>query len=430
MIVNVVDKNLCSFLDEQDQAYMQQAAEHAHTLLSSGKGAGNDFLGWQTYPEQYDPAEFSRVKKAAKKIRDDSDILIVIGIGGSYLGALSAIELLKGRFYNLKQGDLQIFFAGNNISASYLNEVMALCEGKKFLLMLFQNPEQQLSLQLLFVSLNNIWNNVMAEKKRAKRIYVTTDRHKGTLKALADVEGYETFVVPDDIGGRYSVLTSVGLLPIAAAGCDIDAIMQGAQQAMKDLSVPGLENPAYHYAALRNVFYRKGKTTEILVGYEPDMVSFAEWFSSCLAKVKGKTEREFSLQLFAFLLICIPWGNISSRVCAIYSKPYCSLNIQNRNTLFLLMTPMLTDWHFSIKYQVSKVNRIAFQSALLAHTDGGVPNIVLEVDRIDAFTYGYLVYFFEKSCAASGYMLGVNPFNQPGVEDYKVIVRFIRKTRL
>ncbi len=420
MIVNVVDKNLCSFLDEQDQAYMQQAAEHAHTLLSSGKGAGNDFLGWQTYPEQYDPAEFSRVKKAAKKIRDDSDILIVIGIGGSYLGALSAIELLKGRFYNLKQGDLQIFFAGNNISASYLNEVMALCEGKEISVNVISKSGTTTEPAIAFRVFKQYMEKRYGRKEAAKRIYVTTDRHKGTLKALADVEGYETFVVPDDIGGRYSVLTSVGLLPIAAAGCDIDAIMQGAQQAMKDLSVPGLENPAYHYAALRNVFYRKGKTTEILVGYEPDMVSFAEWFKQLFGESEGKDGKGIFPAAVCFSTDLHSMGQYIQQGLRNLFETVLFFKYPKQEYIIPSDDANADGLAFLDKVPVSKVNRIAFQSALLAHTDGGVPNIVLEVDRIDAFTYGYLVYFFEKSCAASGYMLGVNPFNQPGVEDYKV----------
>ncbi len=420
MVVNVVDKNLRSFLAAEDQAYMEQAVEQAHALLKAGNGAGNDFLGWHTYPASYDLQEYARVKKAAQKIRSDSQVLIVIGIGGSYLGALSAIELLKGRFYNLKQGELQIFFAGNNISASYLNEIIALCEGKEISVNVISKSGTTTEPAIAFRVFKQYMENRYGRAEAARRIYVTTDRSRGTLKALADAEGYETFVVPDDIGGRYSVLTSVGLLPIAAAGCDIDAIMQGAHQAMEELSQPGLSNPAYHYAALRNALYRKGKTTEILVSYEPDLVSFAEWFKQLFGESEGKDNKGIFPAAVSFSTDLHSMGQYIQQGLRNLFETVLFVKRPKQEYIIPADDANADGLSFLDKVPVSQVNRIAFQSALLAHTDGGVPNIVLEVEQIDAFTYGYLVYFFEKACAASGYMLGVNPFNQPGVEDYKV----------
>lgn len=418
MTLKLIDKNLQSFLTEEDKVYMESAAAKAHELLNSGTGAGSDYLGWHRYPETYDRAEFQRVKKAAAKIRKDSQVLVVIGIGGSYLGALSAIELLCGKFHNEKDG-LKIYFAGNNLSSTYLNEILGFCEGKDVSVNVISKSGTTTEPAIAF----RVFQEYLQKrygKDAAGRIYVTTDKERGTLKKLADSEGYETFTVPDDIGGRYSVLTSVGLLPIAAAGIDVDQIMRGAYDAMKELEQPGLENIAYHYAALRNVFYRKGKTTEILVGYEPDMVSFAEWYKQLFGESEGKDQKGIFPSAVAFSSDLHSMGQYIQQglrnlfeTVLFFQKP--------RREFLIPVDPKNTDGlSFLDNIPVSHVNQVACQSALLAHTDGGVPNIVLEADEISPYTYGYLVYFFEKACGASGYMLGVNPFNQPGVEDYKV----------
>lgn len=420
MTIKVSDKNLGAFLNSDIRASMQQKADAAHEVISARSGAGNDFMGWIDLPENYDKEEFARVKKAAKKIRSDSQVLVVIGIGGSYLGALSAIELLRGKFYNLEKDELQIFFAGNNISSTYLNKILEMCEGKEISVNVISKSGTTTEPAIAF----RVFKKYMEKrygKDAAGRIYVTTDKTRGTLKNLADSEGYEAFVVPDDIGGRYSVLTSVGLLPIAAAGCDIDKIMAGAQRARTELTVKGLdENPAYHYAALRNAFYNMGKTTEILVSYEPDLQSFSEWFKQLYGESEGKDGKGIFPASVSFSADLHSMGQ------------YIQQGLRNIfNTVFFVKTPKkefaipademnIDGLSFLDNVPVSYVNERAFQSALLAHTDGGVPNIVLEVERLDEDTYGYMVYFFEMACAASGYMLGVNPFNQPGVEDYKV----------
>ena len=420
MGIKVCDQTLRTFLDARDLAYLEEAAAGAHKLLVGKNGAGSDFLGWLSYPETYDRAEYARVQEAARRIRETSDVLIVIGIGGSYLGALSAIELLRGRFHNLKADGLQVFFAGNNLSASYLNELLALCEGREVSVNVISKSGTTTEPAIAFRIFKQYLEQRYGRAEAAQRIYVTTDRKKGTLKALADAEGYETFVVPDDIGGRYSVLTSVGMLPIAAAGCDTGAILSGAGDAMRELAAPGLANPAYHYAALRNALYRKGKTTEILVGYEPDLVSFQEWWKQLFGESEGKDGKGIFPASVCFSTDLHSMGQYIQQGLRNLFETVLFFRQPKQEYIIPCDDANADGLSFLDRMPVSRVNHRAFEAALLAHTDGGVPNIVLEAERIDAYTYGYLVYFFEKACAASGYMLGVNPFNQPGVEDYKV----------
>lgn len=413
-------KYLEGAVSEHEIASIKAQAELAAKTLEEKSGAGNDFLGWTDLPVNYDKEEFARIKAAAEKIRSDSDVLIVIGIGGSYLGARAAIEFMKSPLYNsLKKDTPDIYYVGNSISPAYLSEIISICEGKDFSVNVISKSGTTTEPALAFRIFREMTEKKYGKEGAKKRIYATTDRKKGTLKELADKEGYETFVIPDDVGGRFSVLTAVGLLPIAVAGCDIDAVMAGAAQAMNDLKTDFDNNDCYKYAAIRNILYRKGKSVEILVSYEPCFAMMAEWFKQLFGESEGKDQRGiypssciFSTDLHSMGQYIQDGSRIMFETVVDIKKPKTDIFLENE-------AENLDGLNFLTNQNMSVVNRCALEGTILAHTEGGVPNMVLELEDTSEKSFGYMVYFFEKACAVSGYMLGINPFNQPGVESYK-----------
>ena len=421
MAVKLKEKYLAPFVSPKELEGIAPMVAAAARQVEEGNGLGNDFLGWVHLPTQHDKEEVVRIKAAAQRIQKDSDVLVVIGIGGSYLGARSAIELMKGTFYNsLRKGCPEIIFAGCNISSAYMSQVLKMIEGRDFSVNVISKSGTTTEPAVAFRVFRKLLIEKYGEKEAAKRIYCTTDKARGTLKGLADREGYETFVIPDDVGGRYSVLTAVGLLPIAVAGCDIDKILEGAAAAEKELAEPDLgKNDCYRYAALRNILYRKGKTTELFVTYEPAFTMMNEWLKQLFGESEGKDQKGIFHASVAFTTDLHSMGQI--------------IQDGNRNlfeTVVDIQTPAedffleedpenLDGLNFLSGQEMSGVNRRALEGTILAHTQGGVPNMVLEVPDSGEYEYGYLVYFFEKACAVSGYLSGVNPFDQPGVEAYK-----------
>lgn len=421
MSVKLNTKYLTKFIEQEEYHAIKPFISAADTMIREKTGLGNDFLGWVDLPEAYDKEEFARIKAAAKRINQQSDILIVIGIGGSYLGARAAIEFVKSPNYNnLPKDTPDIYFVGNNISSTYLAEILELCKNKDISVNVISKSGTTTEPAVAFRIFKKLLEEKYGKEEAKNRIYATTDKEKGTLKNLADKEGYETFVVPDDVGGRFSVLTAVGLLPIAVAGVDIDELMNGAAKAMKDLSEPDMDqNDAYRYAAIRNILLRKGKTTEITVGYEPYLWCFGEWIKQLFGESEGKTNRGIFPTAMIYSTDLHSLGqyvqegmrNLFETVLWI-KKPKYAITIEN--------DPENVDGlNFVSGKDVQFVTEKAFQGTCLAHVDGEVPNIVLEAEDASAKTLGYLIYFYEKACAVSGYLLGVNPFNQPGVEAYK-----------
>ncbi|MBO5326665.1 MAG: glucose-6-phosphate isomerase [Clostridia bacterium] len=421
MSVRLVDSYVSSFVSAKECADMQAAVTAAHTALHEKSGKGNAFLGWLDLPRDYDKEEYARIKIAAEKIRKSCDVFVVIGIGGSYLGARAVIEFLKSPLYNnLKKDGPEIYFSGCDISASHMQELLQICEGRDVCINVISKSGTTTEPAVAFRIFRGLLEKKYGVEGAKERIFVTTDRAKGTLKGFADQIGYETFVVPDDVGGRFSVLTAVGLLPIAVAGIDIDGLMQGANDAREALTDPDVQkNDCYKYAALRNVLYKKGKTTEIMVGYEPFMQTFSEWWKQLYGESEGKENKGiypssviFSTDLHS-LGQYIQEGerNLFETVVSILDTgvtqtiPHDPANIDGLN--------------FLSGKDLNYVNSMARQGTLFAHVDGGVPNIVLELKDRSAHSLGYMIYFFEKACAISGYILGVNPFDQPGVEAYK-----------
>ena len=421
MAVKLNTKYLNGFLAEHELTALQPQVEAAHRQLHEKTGLGNDFLGWLDLPENYDKAEFARIKAAAERIRKNSDVLIVIGIGGSYLGARAAIELLKSPFYNnMKKDTPEIYFAGNNISPTYLNEILSLCEGKDISVNIISKSGTTTEPALAFRVFRELLEEKYGREGARERIFATTDKARGTLKELADREGYETFVIPDDVGGRFSVLTAVGLLPIAVAGCDLDQIMAGARQARADFAAPELDkNDCYRYAAIRNALYRKGKTLELLVSYDPSFTMMAEWYKQLFGESEGKDHKglfpsavTFSTDLHSLGQFIQDGSRLMFETVVHIAKP--------KQDFFIKEDPENLDGlNFLSNQEMSVVNQKAYEGTILAHREGGVPNLVLELADTSEYSFGYLVYFFEKACAVSGYLLGVNPFDQPGVESYK-----------
>ena len=420
MAVTLNAKYLEPFVHEGELQAILPQVEAAHRTIHEKSGPGNDFLGWLDLPVNYDREEFDRILKAAQKIRSHSQVLVVIGIGGSYLGARAAIELLHSQLYNNLGDGPQIYFAGNSISPTYLNQVIRLCEGKDFSINVISKSGTTTEPALAFRIFRDLAIKKYGREGAKERIFCTTDKAKGTLKQLADEEGYETFVIPDDVGGRYSVLTAVGLLPIAVSGSDIGKLMEGAAKAREDLSVCDLDkNDCYRYAALRNILYRKGKAIEILVSYEPAFSMMAEWYKQLFGESEGKDNKGiypssaiFSTDLHSMGQFIQEGSRILFETVVDIAAPQQDLYIQPDPNNFDGLN-FLSDQNMSV------VNRKAMQGTILAHTEGGVPNMVLQLPTINEEELGYLIYFFEKACALSGYLLAVNPFNQPGVESYK-----------
>ena len=409
------------FIRENDIKGLTEQVKSAHDTVNNKSGLGNDFLGWVDLPRNYDKQEFARIKAAAEKIRKDTDILIVIGIGGSYLGARAAIEFLKGPFYNaVKDGGPEIYFAGNSISGSYLSDILKLCEGKRVSVNIISKSGTTTEPAVAFRVLRKFLEETYGEKEAASRIYCTTDKARGTLKALADQKGYECFVVPDDVGGRFSVLTAVGLLPIAAAGADIDKLMSGAEKASKKYNNPDIyDNDCYLYAALRNAFYRKGKSVELLVSYEPRFTMMAEWFKQLFGESEGKDNKGLFPASVIFSTDLHSMGQFVQDGSRLMFETVVTFNNSDKDIVIEEEENNGDGLNFLAGKTMSYVNSKAFEGTVLAHTDGGVPNLVISVDKPDEENLGELIYFFEKACAVSGYMLGVNPFDQPGVESYK-----------
>ncbi|WP_293982358.1 glucose-6-phosphate isomerase [uncultured Clostridium sp.] len=412
------------YLATSEIDYMEDMVKSAHDKLHNGTGAGNDFLGWIDLPVNYDKDEFERIKKAAEKIQSDSDVLIVIGIGGSYLGARAAIEMLTNNFHNSLENDKRkapkIFYVGNNISSTYMAELLQAIEGKDVSLNIISKSGTTTEPAIAFRILKSYVEKKYGVEEARKRIYATTDKAKGALKTLADAEGYQTFVVPDDVGGRFSVLTAVGLLPIAAAGINIDEMMKGAADAREAYSNPSLkENDAYKYAAVRNALYNKGKVIEVLVNYEPSLHYFNEWWKQLYGESEGKDNKglfpasvDFTTDLHSMGQYIQEGRRVLFETVINVEKPKYEINIEED-------ADDLDGLNFLAGKTMDFVNKQAFQGTLLAHNDGGVPNMVINVPEISAYYFGYMVYFFEKACGVSGYLLGVNPFDQPGVEAYK-----------
>ena len=419
MAVSFNGKHLAKFIRPEEYEAIYPQVELAHNQLESKTGAGNDFLGWLDLPVTYDKEEFARIKEAAQKIRSDSDVLLVAGIGGSYLGARAAIELLKSPFYNnLKKDTPDIYFVGNNISSAYLNEVLSICEGRDICVNVISKSGTTTEPALAFRIFKKLLEDKYGKEEAKTRIFATTDKAKGTLKQLSDEEGYETFVVPDDVGGRFSVLTAVGLLPIAAAGCDIDKLMAGAREGMKKYSADD-NNDCYKYAALRNILYRKGKSVEMLVSYDPSFTMMGEWFKQLFGESEGKDQKGLMPTSCIFSTDLHSMGQFLQDGARIMFETYVDVK-HTRNDFYIEeLEGNFDGLNFLANQNMSVVNRKAMEGTILAHTDGGVPEVLIEVDDLSAYNVGYLIYFFWRACACSGYLLSVNPFNQPGVESYK-----------
>ncbi|MBQ7809893.1 MAG: glucose-6-phosphate isomerase [Clostridia bacterium] len=417
----VNDKHIQAFIGEDEYQGIAAQVKSAHEALHSGTGLGNDFIGWLTLPTDYDKDEFDRIKKAAKKIQSDTDIFIVIGIGGSYLGARAAIEFLKSPNYNALCKDTpQIYYAGNSISSTALAELLELCEGKDISINMISKSGTTTEPAIAFRVFRELLEKKYGKEGAKERIYCTTDKARGTLKQLADREGYETFVVPDDVGGRYSVLTAVGLLPIAVAGCDIDALMQGAKTAQDEFDNPDMfTNDCYKYAAIRNLLYRKGMTTEVLVAYEPGFTMMNEWFKQLYGESEGKDQKGIFPASVVFSTDLHSMGQYIQDGRRNLFETVVQFNTCKQEITIGFDEDNVDGLNFLSGKTMDYVNKRAFEGTVLAHNDGGVPNIILNVDSMTEAELGYLIYFFEKACAISGYILGVNPFNQPGVESYK-----------
>ena len=413
-----------NFFNEDELVQIKPYAELANEVLTKKTGAGNDFLGWISLPQEYDREEFERIKKAAEKIKNDSEILIVIGIGGSYLGAKAAIEFLSHSFYNNlpkeKRKTPEIYFAGTNMSSTYLKHLIELVGNRDFSVNVISKSGTTTEPAIAFRVFKKMLEDKYGKEEAGKRIYATTDKVKGALKTLSDTEGYETFTVPDNVGGRFSVLTAVGLLPIAAAGINIDELMAGARDAMNDYSGNSFEeNQTLQYAAIRNILHRKGKDMEILVNYEPRLHYFSEWWKQLFGESEGKDGKglypssvDFSADLHSLGQYIQEGKRTMFETVVSIGKPECEYIIEsNRDNLDGL--------NFIAGKSLDYVNKKATEGVILAHIDGGVPNLTVDIPEVTPYHLGYAFYFFEKACGVSGYLLGVNPFDQPGVEAYK-----------
>ncbi len=413
-----------NFFNENELKQIKPYVELANEVLTSKSGAGNDFLGWVDLPENYDKDEFARIKKAAEKIKNDSEVLVVIGIGGSYLGAKAAIEFLSHSFYNNlpkdKRKTPEIYFAGTNMSGVYLQHLIEVVGDRDFSVNVISKSGTTTEPAIAFRVFKKMLEEKYGKEEAAKRIYATTDKEKGALKTLAAAEGYETFVVPDNVGGRFSVLTAVGLLPIAAAGINIDELMAGAKDAMNDFANKNMdENQALQYAAVRNILHRKGKDLELMVNYEPRVHYLAEWWKQLFGESEGKdgkglypTSADFSADLHSLGQYIQEGKRLFFETVVSIGKPEVEFVIESDKD-------NLDGLNFIAGKTLDYVNKKATDGVILAHIDGDVPNLGVNIPEATPYHLGYTFYFFEKACGVSGYLLGVNPFDQPGVEAYK-----------
>lgn len=422
--IHLDTRGVIPFVQPHEWEFLTPAVKQAHEMLHQRTGPGNQYTGWVDWPVAYDRAEYKRIKEAARNIQADSDVLLVVGIGGSYLGAKAVLDVLGHTFYNAlpkeKRNTPEVYFVGNNISPRYVTHLLDVLEGKRISVNVISKSGTTTEPAIAFRLFREYLEQHVGQEEARRRIYATTDKSRGALRKLADEEGYETFIIPDDIGGRYSVLTAVGLLPLAVAGVDIDELMQGAADARERYLHPSLtENPSCLYAAIRNVLYRKGKTTELLVAYEPQFRYFQEWWKQLFGESEGKDGKgifpasvEFTADLHSMgQYIQEGMRNLFETVLRV-EKP----------TADILLPEVEGDadgLNFLAGKGMDAINKKALEGTLLAHVDGGVPNLVIGIPELTAYHVGELIYFFEKACALSGYLLGVNPFDQPGVEAYK-----------
>ncbi|MDV9260306.1 glucose-6-phosphate isomerase [Clostridioides difficile] len=412
------------FFCQNEIDVMQPYVDVAHDMLHNKTGLGNTFLGWIDLPKNYDKEEFDRIKKSAEKIKSDSEVLLVIGIGGSYLGSRAAIDMVSHSFRNgLKKEQRkapEVYFVGHNISSTYIMDLLDIIEGKDISVNVISKSGTTTEPALAFRIFKDYLEKKYGKEEARKRIYATTDSSKGALRQLATEEGYETFVIPDDVGGRFSVLTAVGLLPIAAAGLDIDAMMKGANDAREAFQNPDLKsNDSYRYAVARTILHRKGKDVELLVNYEPQLHYVSEWWKQLYGESEGKENKGLFPASVDFSTDLHSMGQYIQDGKRLLFETV--LNVENckRNITISSEEVDLDGLNYLAGKTVDFVNHKAFEGTLLAHTDGKVPNLVINIPQLDEYNFGYLVYFFEKACGISGYLLGVNPFDQPGVEAYK-----------
>ena len=413
-----------SFITENEVEKLAEYVNEAHELLHDKKGPGNEFTGWVNYPECYDVDEYNKVKTISKKIRKDSEVFIVIGIGGSYLGSRACIEALSHSFYNVlgiqKSKGPEIYFVGNNVSSTYILELLEAIEGKDLSLNVISKSGTTTEPAIAFRIFKEYIEKKYGSEEAKNRIYVTTDREKGALKELASYKGYETFTVPDNIGGRYSVLTSVGLLPIAVAGIDIDSLMSGAKEGMKEYGVLDLDkNYSYQYALLRNMLFARGKDIEILVSYEPRLFYFQEWWKQLYGESEGKDGKGIFPSAVSFTSDLHSMGQLIQDGKRNIFETVLNIDKPRKDMIIKSEKENLDGLNYLAGKSINTVNKKALEGTILAHVHGNVPNIIINIPELNEHYFGKLIYFFEKSCAISGYILGVNPFDQPGVEEYK-----------
>lgn len=413
-----------SFIREDEVNLMKKLVGDARDVLVSKTGAGNDFLGWIDLPVDYDKEEFERIKKSAEKIKLDSDVLLVIGIGGSYLGARAAIEFLQHNFYNILPKDMrktpEIYFVGNNLSSSYISNLIDIIGDRDFSINMISKSGTTTEPAVAFRVFKKLIEDKYGKEEAAKRIYCTTDKAKGALKHLADEEGYETFVVPDDVGGRFSVLTAVGLLPIAVSGADIDQLMDGAASARTRCLENAFEdNDALQYAAIRNILLRKGKSIEITCSYEPSLLYIGEWWKQLYGESEGKDQRGIFPASVTLTADLHSMGQFIQDGARIMFETVLDVE-KSKHEILIEEEPVdLDGLNYLAGKNVDFINKSAMNGTILAHTDGNVPNLMVHIPEQNEFYLGELFYFYEFACGVSGYVLGVNPFNQPGVESYK-----------
>ncbi len=421
MALSLNERFLNGYLSAGELAALDEEAVAALELVLKRTGAGADYLGWVDLPIAYDKEELARIKAAAERIKKSCDVLIVLGIGGSYLGARAVIEFLRSPSYNnLKKDTPDIYFSGNSISSAALSELLAISEGRDICLNVISKSGTTTETAVAFRIFRDLLYKKYGKEGARERIFVTTDRERGTLKHFSDESGFESFVIPDDVGGRYSVLTAVGLLPIAAAGIDVDALLSGAAAARElCLTSDFAKNPALRYAAIRNALYRKGKVVEILVGYEPYALLFNEWWKQLYGESEGKDGKGILPDSVIFSTDLHSLGQYIQEGSRVLFETVLAVKDSGAEIRIPHDPENIDGLNFLSGKSLSYVNSSAMLGTLLAHNDGGVPNVVIEMEKRDEYSLGYLIYFFEIACAISGYMLGVNPFDQPGVEAYK-----------
>lgn len=413
-----------SMVKEEEISSFKEFVKSAHYKLHLKSGLGNDYVGWVDYPIEVSKKELERIKSVSEKIVSDSDALVVIGIGGSYLGARATIEALSHSFYNSLSNDQrktpEIYYAGNNISGKYLHDLIDVLETKNFSINVISKSGTTTEPAIAFRTLKKLLEKKYGKENAKKRIYATTDSSKGALKNLSDKEGYETFVIPDDVGGRYSVLTPVGLLPIAVSGIDITKLLEGAISAREEYMNENIdENICYQYAAIRNILYNRGKSTEIMVNYEPSLHYLGEWWKQLFGESEGKDNKGIFPAAVDFSTDLHSMGQYIQDGRRNLMETVIKVNDTGLDMSISEDEANLDGLNYLCSKTMNDVNEKAFEGTLLAHYDGNVPNVIIELEKLDVFTFGKLLYFFEKACGISGYLLGVNPFNQPGVEAYK-----------